>query len=86
MAPDTSTRGEKVPSDPEGNWDLAHGAGRGPVGPDGRPLPLLVDQGSADAFLASDHPLTLPSRGRSSSPAARTIIVPASLALAALRP
>jgi S-formylglutathione hydrolase len=29
------------------------------VGPDGRPLPLLVEQGSADPFLASDHPLTL---------------------------
>ena len=56
-------------------WDASAllSAGRGPVGPDGRPLPLLVDQGSADAFLASqlqpealeaaaavsDHPLTL---------------------------
>ena len=56
-------------------WDASAllTAGRGPVGPDGRPLPLLVDQGSADAFLArelkpealeaaaaaSDHPLTL---------------------------
>ena len=56
-------------------WDASAllSAGRGPVGPDGRPLPLLMDQGSADAFLASqlqpealeaaaavsDHPLTL---------------------------
>ncbi len=60
MAPDTSPRGEKVPSDPEGSWDFGHGAGRGPVGPDGRPLPLLVDQGSADPFLATPPPATTP--------------------------
>jgi S-formylglutathione hydrolase len=36
-------------------WDASAllSAGQGPVGPDGSPLPLLVDQGSADAFLAS---------------------------------
>ncbi len=56
-------------------WDgsILLTGGQGPVGPDGRPLPLLVDQGGADAFLAnqllpealeaaaaaSAHPLTL---------------------------
>ena len=36
-------------------WDASAllSAGRGPVGPDGRPLALLVDQGSADVLLAS---------------------------------
>jgi S-formylglutathione hydrolase len=27
VAPDTSPRGEQVPSDPEGGWDFGHGAG-----------------------------------------------------------
>lgn len=56
-------------------WDASAllAAGQGPVGPDGRALPLLVDQGGADPFLASQllpealeaaaaasgHPLTL---------------------------
>ena len=36
-------------------WDASAllAGGQGPVGPDGQPLPLLVDQGGADAFLAS---------------------------------
>ena len=36
-------------------WDASAllAAGEGPVGPEGQPLPLLVDQGSADAFLVS---------------------------------
>ena len=36
-------------------WDASAllAAGQGPVGPDGQPLPLLVDQGTADAFLES---------------------------------
>jgi S-formylglutathione hydrolase len=56
-------------------WDasLLLASGQGPVGPDGTALPLLVDQGTADAFLetqlrpetleaaaaASGHPLSL---------------------------
>jgi S-formylglutathione hydrolase len=56
-------------------WDASHllASGQGPVGPDGTALPLLVDQGLADAFLeeqlrpetleaaaaASGHPLVL---------------------------
>ena len=56
-------------------WDgsILLTGGQRPVGPDGRPLPLLVDQGGADAFLAnqllpealeaaaaaSGHPLSL---------------------------
>lgn len=56
-------------------WDASAllAGGQGPVGPDGMPLPLLVDQGTADGFLeeqlqpqaleaaasASGHPLTL---------------------------
>ncbi|MFO8238918.1 MAG: S-formylglutathione hydrolase [Prochlorococcaceae cyanobacterium] len=56
-------------------WDASVllAGGQGPAGPDGRPLPLLVDQGMADPFLeeqllpealesaagASGHPLTL---------------------------
>jgi S-formylglutathione hydrolase len=60
-------------------WDASAllSAGQGPVGPDGSSLPLLVDQGSADAFLASQlqpealeaaaaasgHPLSLRRQG-----------------------
>ncbi|WP_315858722.1 S-formylglutathione hydrolase [Cyanobium sp. CH-040] len=56
-------------------WDASHllAGGQGPVGPDGAALPVLVDQGTADAFLenqlrpqalaaaaeASGHPLHL---------------------------
>jgi len=56
-------------------WDASAllAGGQGPLGPDGRPLPLLVDQGTADGFLeeqlrpqaleaaacASGHPLSL---------------------------
>jgi S-formylglutathione hydrolase len=56
-------------------WDSSAllAGGQGPVGPDGQPLPLLVDQGTADGFLetqlmpealeaaatASGHPLQL---------------------------
>jgi S-formylglutathione hydrolase len=56
-------------------WDASAllSCGQGPVGPDGGPLPLLVDQGTADGFLeeqlrpqaleaaaaASGHPLVL---------------------------
>jgi S-formylglutathione hydrolase len=36
------------------SWDACAllASGQGPLGPDGEPLTLLVDQGSADAFLA----------------------------------
>jgi S-formylglutathione hydrolase len=44
-------------SDPRAwrSWDACAllESGQGPVGPDGRPLTLLVDQGGADAFLAT---------------------------------
>ena len=43
-------------------WDASAllAAGRGPLGPDGQLLPLLVDQGSADSFLETQlHPHAL---------------------------
>jgi S-formylglutathione hydrolase len=43
-------------------WDASAllAAGRGPQGPDGQLLPMLVDQGSADGFLESQlHPQAL---------------------------
>jgi S-formylglutathione hydrolase len=44
-------------SDPQAwqSWDASAllRSGQGPVGPDGQPLTLLIDQGGADAFLAT---------------------------------